>query len=790
MDGQYDSRESKAPSLDGVARWLMRSAQAMAAVVALVGLGHLIAWESGFLTDLGVSVIVTKTNTALCLLLLGLSLLLQIPPQPRPWRRGVALALAAVPMVIGLLSLSENLVGWDLGIDQLLAHEAPGALGVAGPNLMGTPASISFFFAGMALLLLNRRDKRALKVAQGLALAVCLIALLGSIGFLYGATGLYETKRLTGVAWPTAVSLLMLGLSLLCSRPTEGIMAQVTADDPGGTSLRRLLPILLLPIVLGWVRLVGERLAWFNAPTGTALMMIIFIVCLALMAYGAGRRASRAAASLGEQREWLRVTLSSIGDAVLATDTAGRITFFNPVAEKLTGWSKPEAIGRPIGEILRLINEKTRQPADDIVGSVLREGRIVALANHTAVLTREGREIPIEDSAAPIRDAAGSVAGVVLVFHDVTQKRRAQEALRLSEERFRNLFNSLIEGFCIIEMVFDADGRPVDYRFLEINPSFEAQTGLLNAQGKLMRELAPDHEKQWFDIYGRIALTGKPEHFVNEARALNRWYDVRAYRLGGQESRKVAILFNDITERRQAEAARERLMNELEIKNRELEEFAHAVSHDLKAPLRAVTSLSDLLVTDYSSALEAEGQATLRLLKSRVQRMYHLIEGVLEYSRLGRVEGAQTCTDLQTVVECAVDLVCPPDDFTVIVEPGLPTIVCDPMRMQQVFQNLIGNAVRHRERPQGEVRIGCVPDDGGFKFFVRDNGPGIDEQHHERIFKMFQTLKSKDETGSTGIGLSIVRRIVENVGGRVWVESALGQGSTFYFTIPQVKAAT
>jgi len=144
----------------------------------------------------------------------------------------------------------------------------------------------------------------------------------------------------------------------------------------------------------------------------------------------------------------------------------------------------------------------------------------------------------------------------------------SEKALRESEERYRNLFNSLHEGFCIIEMVFDAEGRPVDYRFLEVNSSFEKQTGLHEAEGKLMRELAPDHEAHWFEIYGKIALTGEPAHFVNEAQALNRWYDVYAYRVGNPEDRQVAILFNDITERMRTEEEREttagflRLINE------------------------------------------------------------------------------------------------------------------------------------------------------------------------------------------------------------------------------------
>src|SRR5580692_11059738 len=167
----------------------------------------------------------------------------------------------------------------------------------------------------------------------------------------------------------------------------------------------------------------------------------------------------------------------------------------------------------------------------------------------------------------------------------------AGEAADDSEARYRTLFDTLIEGFCTIEMIFDAAGRPLDYRFLEINPAFEKQTGMYNAQGKLMRDLAPEHEAHWFEIYGKIALTGEPAHFENEAKALGRHYDVFAYRVGGAESRKVAILFNDISERKAAEEKIRQLNDELEQRvvrrtaqlkaaNKELEAFSYSVSHD------------------------------------------------------------------------------------------------------------------------------------------------------------------------------------------------------------------
>ena len=152
-----------------------------------------------------------------------------------------------------------------------------------------------------------------------------------------------------------------------------------------------------------------------------------------------------------------------------------------------------------------------------------------------------------------VKDHSGQPYRMFGIAQDITEQKRAQEILRESEDRYRTLFNTLIEGFCTIEMIFDADGKPVDYRFLEVNPAFEEQTGLRNAQGKLMRDLAPKHETHWFDIYGKIALTGEPAHFESEAKALGRYYDVCAYRIGGPESRRVAILFNDITERKRAE---------------------------------------------------------------------------------------------------------------------------------------------------------------------------------------------------------------------------------------------
>jgi PAS domain S-box-containing protein len=226
----------------------------------------------------------------------------------------------------------------------------------------------------------------------------------------------------------------------------------VAGPGPGTMLARLLLPVVLIaPLVIGALHLLTERAEWFSPGVVTGLtvaanaVVLLWVMWLiARSANLADQRRRRADAALQERREWLRVTLTSIGDAVLATDPQGRVTFLNPVAAALTGWSEEQALGRPLGEVFRIIDEETREPAEDIAGRVLREGRAVILANHTALVARDGREIPIEDSAAPIRDSAGSIAGVVLVFHDVTEKRRAQQALRESEQRVRLKLDSIL----------------------------------------------------------------------------------------------------------------------------------------------------------------------------------------------------------------------------------------------------------------------------------------------------------------------------------------------------------
>ena len=218
-----------------------------------------------------------------------------------------------------------------------------------------------------------------------------------------------------------------------------------------------------------------------------------------------------------------------------------------------------------------------------------------------------------------------------------------------------------------------------------------------------------------------------------------------------------------------------------------MKDFAYIISHDLKAPLRGIKTLADWLSTDYADRFDQEGKEQMDLLRKRVTRMHNLIDGVLQYSRVGRIKEGLVPVDLNELMPNVIDMVAPPENIEIKVDNQLPVIESEPTRIMQVFENLLSNAVKYMDKPQGLIRIACVEENGFYKFSVADNGPGIEEKHFEKIFRIFQTLTSRDEFESTGIGLTVIKKIVEIYGGKIWLKSKPGEGTTFFFTFPKQK---
>ena len=235
---------------------------------------------------------------------------------------------------------------------------------------------------------------------------------------------------------------------------------------------------------------------------------------------------------------------------------------------------------------------------------------------------------------------------------------------------------------------------------------------------------------------------------------------------------------------------REKLLKQIESISKEFQDFVYIISHDLKAPLRAINALSDWIATDYADKFDNDGKEQLKMLTTRVNRMQNLLDGVLQYSRIGRIKEEPTQIDLNQLLPEIIKLLGAPANIHITVESRLPIITSEPTRIQQVFQHLLSNAVRFMDKPEGFIKVACVEENGFWKFSVADNGPGIPEQHFEKIFRLFQTLQAKDQFESTGAGLTLAKKIVELYGGKIWLTSTVGQSSTFFFTLPKTDNET
>jgi len=383
---------------------------------------------------------------------------------------------------------------------------------------------------------------------------------------------------------------------------------------------------------------------------------------------------------------------------------------------------------------------------------------------------------------------------------EVAERKRAEATLRESEEKYRTLFDSIDEGFCTIEMLFDGNDKPVDYRLLEVNPSFEKQTGIQNARGRRMREIDPLHEAHWFEIYGKIALTGVPARFESPAAQLHSWYDVYAFRVGEPQERQVAVLFNNITERKRAEEALHRAHDQLEMrvqertaeilrKTRDLETLLYVTSHDLREPLRSIENFSRMVQDRYAKLLDDKGRDFLQRVVRGTQRMDQLMTDILTLSRVQRMELPAEEIESESIVREALRRLedkMKETGATVQVAKDLPRWQGNRTWATQGVYNLIANALkftRNGEAPEVEIASyqPTVEDGPVVGIVVRDRGPGVAPEHAERIFQLFQRAVGREVEG-TGAGLAIVRQVAERHGGRAWVHPREGGGSEFILT--------
>ena len=473
--------------------------------------------------------------------------------------------------------------------------------------------------------------------------------------------------------------------------------------------------------------------------------------------------------------------------------STGEILDINRAYEQWSGYSRNELIGQTSLEAHLWVEASDRQ-------------RVISQLN--ADLSVEGLPVKVRLKNGDIRDVLFSAAIVPLedqqilltVAHDITPIRQTEQALRKSEQRLSFALEGTSDALWDWDVQtgttyfspryytmlgYEPDEFPSDYDHWrdhlhpdDLRPTEEALVAHFagDAPGYAIEFRMKTKQGGWRWILGR-------------GKAMERDAAGRAIRMTGTHT--------DITERKEAEAEIRRLNAELEERvrqrtaaleaaNKELQAFAYVVSHDLKTPLRGISQIAYWLASDYAQAFDAEGQQLLSMMIARVKRMDSLIDGILAYSRIGRAEGANEPVNLHDALKEARELLAPPDGIMISVDTDFPTVIGDAVRLTQVFQNLLSNAIKFMDKPDGRIRVGCLSDGEVWRCYVADNGPGIDPKYHDRIFRIFQTLAPRDDHESTGIGLAVAQKIIEFYGGRIWVESEPGQGSTFFFTLPKI----
>jgi PAS domain S-box-containing protein len=511
----------------------------------------------------------------------------------------------------------------------------------------------------------------------------------------------------------------------------------------------------------------------------------------------------RAEEDLRKQSEWLRVTLASIGDAVISTDPEGRVTFMNGVAQDLTGWSQTEALGRPLPDIFHIVNELTRLPVENPTVRALREGRAVGLANHTILIARDGTERPIDDSAAPMRNESGVSIGTVLVFRDVTERKKAEQELRESEGRYRRAaaeaaqaaeanakFRAFFEQGTNFAGVLALDGTVVEANRLCLDGCGFSREDVV---GK------PFWECGWWNR--SVALMEMVRDACLQAAGGRMFRVETVYFVAGGAERVVDLMVapvtdsagdvlflaatgTDVTERRHME---DTLREQDQRKNEFLALLAHELRNPL-APLRNGLHLMRLAEGDPKVIAQTRG-----MMERQLGHMVRLIDDLLDISRIScnKIELRRARVRLADVVNSAVETSRPlieaaRHELTLSLPQEPVWLDADLTRLAQVFGNLLTNSAKYTE-PGGRIWLTARRVSDQVAVVVGDTGIGIPKSALPQIFDMFSQVDRSIErsTGGLGIGLALVKGLVELHGGKVEAASAgEGKGSTITVMLP------
>lgn len=453
----------------------------------------------------------------------------------------------------------------------------------------------------------------------------------------------------------------------------------------------------------------------------------------------------------------------------------GKIIKSNEAFQRMTGYSATEVNQL---DSLKLIRQSDLEKVKKVQADMESGQKVFAV--FTQLLKRKGGGlIRVRMNVTTIFDENRKPKYRLSILEDITEEYERNELLAEQQEQLEIIVNNSPLGVGLS----DAGS------LTKVNKAFCDLMGYSEEELKTMafQDIThPDDAEESSHYFKRMMsgelsmFTVKKRYLKKDGQILYAKTSVSAVRDAKGEIKYQVVMLEDISEQERAEKQKQQLLEQLEKSNLELKEYAHVVSHDLKSPLRSISALVSWMREDCSDIIEQKGSKNLDLIEGTVEQMENLINGILTYSEIERTEEKESQISIQKVIENIIRLLYIPEHIEVQVRGQMPNIIANEMRMQQLFQNLISNAINYIDKPEGLVEISCKETAEYYLFAIKDNGIGIPERYHKKIFGIFQSLDSSRKNGSTGIGLSIVKKIVEQYNGEISLQSKEGMGTTFY----------
>ena len=773
--------------------------------------------------------------------LLGAIALLALSAGPSATKVVAALAM----IVLALAGL--EIVGYAAGVNNsafdLMPPDRDGGAETVHAGRMPPITAVAFLSLAMAWLLILRRDGRFRPLLAFDIAVPAVIAIMAITGFSYGAHQLRGIDLQTAMALPTAIVLFLLTLGTLAAATAAGHLRIFAAPGPGGMLVRRLLPLAIAaPLLVGWVRLAGQRMGWYGTEFGTAAftaMMIaggsMFVILTAIAIERRDQRersldaGMRALAALQQELVTQPLPPDALmdliaqrsgeltgADAAVIEVAEGDFMVYRAVSGTASPWLGFQIpIERSLsglvyrtGQVVRCDDCETDSRVDQVaarkVGArsmlVVPLGRERAAAGVLKVYAARPAAFTAEQERL-LGMMADLLAAVLAQSHQFASREAAIAEQAAEIDALRHRFRSFVDRSPAFAFIKDREGY-----YLYVNEA------LHDALGDSKRDLLGQRDEFWLPAGvaeafraedRRILESGGESTSVEElvVGGEKRWWMIFRFAVDSGAAGVLGGIAIDLTEQRRAEEKIRHLNAELEGRvetrtaelrraNEELEAFSYSVSHDLRTPLRAIDGFSRILAEDYSSILDEEGKRLLEVIRTNTARMSDLIRDLLEFARVSRRSLNPVPTDVGHLARTVARRLIKADEArTVDLHIGdVPPAVVDPSMFEQVLTNLLSNALKYtRDRDPARIVVEGHRDDGRLIYSVQDNGAGFDMRYADKLFGVFQRLHHDDEFEGTGVGLAIVKRVVERHNGQVRAEGEVGKGAKFSISLPAVE---